>query len=164
MRPRLWIVVVAAIAVAACKGKDKAATGGQSAGQPPGQQGIGGMKMDSMPMGGGNMGMSGSAMMLMMRAHMDSMMRMSPGQMTGMMAAHDRIMSQMMDRMGADMRSMNMNGDAKWNALVDSVKTDLADLPGLQGEELSARMKAHAERVQRLITMHEGMMKGMDNK
>jgi hypothetical protein len=66
----------------------------------------------------------------------------------------------MMDRMGADMRGMNMSGDAQWNALVDSVKADLADLPGLQGRELSARMKAHGERVERLIAMHEGMMKG----
>jgi hypothetical protein len=71
------------------------------------------------------------------------------------------MMSQMMDRMGADMRRMNMSADAKWNSLVDSVKADLADLPGLQGKELSARMKAHTDRVQRLLAMHEGMMKGM---
>ena len=76
------------------------------------------------------------------------------------MAAHDQMMSQMMDRMGADMRSMNMTGDAKWNGLVDSVKADPADLPGLQGKELSTRMKAHADRVRRLISMHEGMAKG----
>jgi len=159
MRPMLWVVVVAAAAVAACKGKDQAS--GQPAGQPTGQQGMGSMRMDSMPMGEGNMGMGGSAMMPMMRAHMDSMMRMSPEQMTGMMAAHDRMMSQVMDRMGADMRSMSMSGDAKWNALVDSVKADLADLPGLQGKELPERMKAHTGRVQRLIAMHEGMIKGM---
>ena len=157
MRPTLWVVVVAA-AFAACKGQDRAP--GQGAGQPAGQQGTGSMNMDSMPMGGGNMGMGGSAMMSMMRAHMDSMMRMSPEQMTGMMAAHDRMMSQMMDRMGSDMRTMKMSGDAKWNGLVDSVKADLADLPGLQGRELSARMKAHADRVQRLLAMHEGMMQG----
>jgi hypothetical protein len=48
----------------------------------------------------------------------------------------------------------------RWNGLVDSVKADLAELPGLQGKELSARMKAHADRVQRLLAMHEGMMKG----
>jgi hypothetical protein len=92
---------------------------------------------------------------------MDSMTGMSPAQMSGMMAAHDRMMSQMMDRMGADMRSMHMNGDAKWNALMDSVKADLADLPALQGNELASRMKAHAARAQRLVVMHEGMMKGM---
>jgi kynureninase len=77
------------------------------------------------------------------------------------MTTHERMMSQMMDRMGADMRGMNMNGDAKWNALADSVKADLAELPGLRRGELVARMKAHTARVQRLIAMHEGMMKGM---
>lgn len=122
------------------------------------------MKMDSMSRVGDRMGMGGPDMMPMMEAHMDSMTRMSPEQMSAMMAAHDRMMSQMIDRMGADMRSMNMSADAKWNALVDSVKSDLADLPGLQGKELSARMKTHAERVRRLITMHEGMMKGMTAK
>jgi hypothetical protein len=157
MRPMLWILFLAVISGAACKSK------GQNAerAQPAAQQGMAGMKMDSMPMGGARMGMGDSTRMPMMRAHMDSMMRMPPGQMSGMMAAHDQMMSQMMERMGADMRSMSMSGDAKWNALVDSVKADLADLPGLQGKELSTRMKAHAERVQRLMTMHEGMMRGM---
>jgi hypothetical protein len=157
MRPMLWMLSVVVIAVAACKSKDQAGGRDRSADQ----QGMAGMRMDSMPMGGNQMGAGGAAMMPMMRAHMDSMARMSPGQMSGMMAAHERMMSQMMDRMGSDMRSMNMQAEAKWNGLVDSVKADLADLPGLQGEELSARMKAHAERVRRLIDMHEGMMKGM---
>jgi hypothetical protein len=156
MRPMLWILSVGVIAVAACNGKEQTAERAPAAGQ----QGTGGIKMDSMPMGGDHMGMGGSDMMPMMRAHMDSMMRMSPEQMSGMMAAHEQMMSQMMDRMGADMRGMNMSGDAKWSALADSVKADLADLPGLQGKEFSARMKAHTARVQRLIAMHEGMMKG----
>jgi hypothetical protein len=158
MRPTLWVVVVAA-AVAACKGKEQTPASGQSVEQAAGEQGEGGT-MDSMPMGGGNMGMNGSGMMPMMRAHMDSIMRMPPEQMTAMMAMHDQVMSQMMDRMGADMRGMHMSGDAKWNALTDSVKADLAELPALQGNELASRLKAHAARVQRLIAMHEGMMKG----
>jgi hypothetical protein len=157
MRPMLWILFAGVIAVGGCKGKNQAAEHAQ----PAGQQGMGGMKMDSMPMRGDHMGMGGSDMMPMMRAHMDSMTGMSPAQMSGMMAAHDRMMSQMMDGMGADMRRMNMSADAKWNSLTDSVKADLADLPGLQGKELSARMKEHAARVQRLIAMHEDMMKGM---
>jgi hypothetical protein len=156
MRSMLWILSVGVIVVAACKGSEQPA----ARAQPTGQQPMSGMSMDSMQMGGNGMGMGGSGMMPMMRAHMDSMMRMSPGQMAAMMAAHDRMMSHMMDRMGSDMRSMQMGGDAKWNDLVDSVKADLAELPGLQGKELSARMKAHADRVQRLLAMHEGMMKG----
>jgi len=153
----LWILSVGAIALAACKGGERPA----ERAQPAGQHATGGMGMDSMQMGGDHMGMGGSGMMPMMRAHMDSMMRMSPGQMSAMMAAHDRMMSQMMDRMGSDMRNMKMSGDSRWNGLVDSVKADLAELPGLQGKELSARMKAHADRVRRLLAMHEGMMKGM---
>jgi hypothetical protein len=155
MKSMLWtLYVAAATIVVACGGKEETA----DRAQPAGQQGMAGMKMDSMPMGGDHMG--GASMMPMMRAHTDSMMGMSPEQMSGMMAAHDRMMSQMMDRMGADMRGMNMGGDAKWNALVDSVKADLAELPGLQGKELSVRVKAHTGRVQRLVAMHEGMMKG----
>jgi hypothetical protein len=156
MRSMLWILSVGVTAVAACKGGERPA----ERAQPTGQQPTGGMSMDSMQMGGHDMGMGGPGMMPMMRAHMDSMMRMSSEQMSSMMAAHDRMMSQMLDRMGSDMRSMKMSGDAQWNSLVDSVKADLAELPGLQGKELSARMKAHADRVQRLLAMHEGMMKG----
>jgi hypothetical protein len=154
MRPILGMLTVGAIAIAGCKGKEQPAERAQAAGQ----EGMGQMKMDSMPMGDDRMG---PGIMTMMRAHMDSMAGMSPQQMSGMMAANDQLMSQMMDRMGADMRSMHMNGDAKWNALMDSVKADLADLPALQGNELASRMKAHAARAQRLVVMHEGMMKGM---
>ena len=157
MRSTLWILSVSAIALAGCKGGERP----DERAQPTGQQQTGAMSMDSMPMGGNHMGMGGSDMMPMMRAHMDSMARMPPAQMSAVMAAHDQMMSQMMDRMGSDMRNMKMSGDAKWNALVDSVKADLAELPGLQGKELSARMKAHADRVARLLAMHEGMMKGM---
>jgi hypothetical protein len=156
MRSMLWILSVGVITVAACKGGERPA----ERAQPTGQQPMGGMSMDSMQMGRNGIGMAGPGMMPMMRAHMDSMMRMSPGQMSAMMAAHDRVMSQMLDRMGADMRNMKMSGDAKWNRLVDSVKADLAELPGLQAKELTARMKAHADRVQRLLAMHEGMMRG----
>lgn len=122
-------------------------------------QGMSGMGMDSMRMGEGHVGMEGMGMMPMMGAHMDSMMRMSPEQMSQMMAMHERMMSQMMDRMGSDMRGMNMTGSAEWKALGDSVKQDLAELPGLQGQTLSARMRAHTDRVRRLLAMHENMMK-----
>ena len=83
----------------------------------------------------------------------------SPDQMSGMLAAHGRMMSRMMNGMGADMRGMQMSGDAGWNALVDSVKAGLAELPGLKGQALAAEMKAHAGRVERLMAMHEGMMR-----
>jgi hypothetical protein len=145
-------MLVGALAVAGCKGSgdraarpaDSAATAGHAdSGAHPG-----------MPMPGMER-MSG------MQAHMDSMARQSPQQMQEMMARHQELMSQMMDRMGADMRGMNMPGSPEWTALTDSVKQDLAELPGLSGQRLSTRMRAHADRVRRLIASHEQMMKGM---
>jgi hypothetical protein len=121
-----------------------------------GRMDSGGMGMGHMDSGG--MGMGGMNMMSGMRAHMDSMMRMSPQQMQAMMPKHEQMMSGMMDGMGSDMRGMNMSGSAEWSALSDSVKNDLADLPNLKGQQLSARMRAHAERVKRLIAMHQKMM------
>ncbi len=155
--------LVGTLVLAACGGKagEKAPA---TAGTPGGESAGGGMMqmpgMDSgKSMGRMHMNMRGMQMMPMMRAHMDSMMRMSPDQRRAMMAQHDAMMSRMMDQMGADMRNMNMTGDAQWNALNDSVKRDLADLPNLQGKAFTQRMQAHADRVTRLMAMHERMMK-----
>jgi hypothetical protein len=114
--------------------------------------------MDSGNMDMDGMNMPGMQMMPQMRAHMDSMMRMSPQQMQGMIAMHEQMMSRMMDGLGSDMRGMKMSGAPEWNALTDSVKRDLADLPNLKGQALSTRMRAHGDRVKRLIAMHEQMM------
>jgi hypothetical protein len=142
-------VIVALLASAACN-KPKEAPAGDSPS---------GMKMDS----GGMRGMSGmgnSGMMTIVQAQTDSMMRMTPDQMSGMMASHERMMSQMMDQMGSEMRQMKMSESKEWSALTDSVKQDLAELPSLKGQALSSRMRAHADRVRRLIAAHEQMMKG----
>jgi hypothetical protein len=142
--------VAAVLASAACnKPKDGQAADTQS-----------GMKMDSGQMQGMD-GMGNSGMMPMMQAHTDSMMRMNPEQMSRMMATHERMMSRMMDQMGSEMRQMKMAETPEWSALTDSVKQDLAELPNLKGQALSARMRAHAGRVQRLIKAHEQMIKGM---
>jgi hypothetical protein len=149
-----WALLVAALALAGCgRGGDRAdAT--RDTGGVMGRMDSGGMAMGDMPM-------QGMQMMSNMRAHMDSMMRMSPQQMQAMMARHEQMMSQTMDQMGGEMRQMKMSETPEWSALTDSVKQDLAELPSLNGQALSARMRAHARRVQRLITAHEGMMRGM---
>jgi hypothetical protein len=137
-----WAMLVGALAVVGCSGGDR-----------------GGRPADSASTAG--MPMQGMQMMSDMQAHMDSMARLSPQEMQARMAGHQEMMSRMMDGMGADMRGMNMPGSPEWNALTDSVKQDLAELPGLSGQPLSTKMRAHADRVRRLITSHEQMMKGM---
>jgi hypothetical protein len=119
-----------------------------------------GMAMDSSDMKGMS-GMGRSGMMATIPAHMDSMMQMPPGRMSQMMPGHERRMSQMMDQMGSEMRQMKMAETPEWSALSDSVRQDLAELPVLEGQALAARMRAHADRVQRLMREHEQMMKGM---
>jgi hypothetical protein len=147
MKPGRWLTLVGVVLLASCGG-----------GREEMADGMEGMK--GMDTAGGTQGMAmpGMQMMPMMRAHMDSMMGMSPQQMQAMMARHQDMMSRMMDGMGSDMRGMNMTASAEWTALTDSVKRDLAELPGLEGHALSDRMRAHTERVRRLIAMHEGMM------
>lgn len=144
------VLVLTRMALAGC--------GGGDAGKPAASGGIGGASSDTTSVGG-RMGMAGMNMIPMMREHMDSLTRMAPVQMSQMLATHERMMSQMM--VGRDMRGMNMGGNAEWTALSDSVRRDLADLPGLEGTALSERMQAHGDRVRRLLAAHESMMHGM---
>jgi PBP1b-binding outer membrane lipoprotein LpoB len=143
-------MTLTAIAAAGCSkaAKDEPAAGDQ------------GMVMDSGAMKG-MAGMGKTSMMPMMQAHMDSMMRMGPEQMSRTMGRHERMMSEMMDQMGGEMRQMKMSETEEWSALTDSLRRDLAELPSLKGQNLQTRMRAHGERVKRLMTAHEQMMKGM---
>lgn len=142
---RIWTVaVLGLLATTACgKKPDAAQASADTAGT----------------MGGMQMTMQGIEMMPMMRAHMDSLGTMPPAGMAAAMAAHQDLASRMMDAMGADMRGMNMQPDAAWTALGDSLRQDLANLPGLSGEALKNRVQAHIGRMQRMLAMHEGMMK-----
>ena len=116
--------------------------------------------MGNMP-GMQGMAMRSDSLMPMMRVHLDSLER-TPAQFAaGMLGAHDAMMSQMLDAMGADMTGMGMKPDPAWTALTDSIKRDLADLPTPSEQALDARLKAHIDRMRRLMAMHESMMRGM---
>jgi hypothetical protein len=138
-------LAIMVVTLAACGKKPQAAQA-----PPPGPGG---------QMGGMPMGMQGMQMMPLVQAHLDSVATMPPTQMAAMMAAHQDLMSRMMDAMGADMRGMHMQPDAAWASLSDSLRQDLADLPGLAGAALQARIQAHVARMRRMMTMHAGMMK-----
>ena len=110
-------------------------------------------------MGGMQMSMQGMTMMPLMRAHLDSLGVLPPARMAAVMSAHQDMASRMMDAMGADMRGMDMTPDAAWAALTDSLRQDLADLPGLSAGALTTRMQGHIGRMRRMMALHEGMMK-----
>lgn len=139
--------LAAVLALAAC---------GEKKGEPQ-QQAMPGM--GNMP-GMAGMTMQADSLMPMMRAHLDSLAR-TPAQFaTGMLVAHDAMASRMLDAMGAAMTGMGMKPDSAWAALTDSIRRDLADLPALSGRALDARLKAHIDRMRRLMAMHHGMMGG----
>ena len=158
MKAHYMTVIAALLASAACNKPKEAPAADSPGGMTMDSSKMRGMAMDSGRMDGMS-GMDQSSMMPMMQAHMDSMVKMSPEQMSAMMAGHEGKMSQMMDQMGGQMRQMKMSETPGWSALTDSVKQDLADLPGLKGQALSTRMRAHAERMKRLMAMHQQMMK-----
>lgn len=144
MRILRRVMLVAVLASVACDKKAADDT-------PPDQAG------DSRT--SGQMVMPGVPMIPAMRAHLDSMATMSPLELAGAMTAHQDLASRTMDAMGADMRAMGMQPDSAWAALSDSLRLDLAEMSGLSGAQLKARMDAHAERLRRIMTRHEGMMK-----
>jgi hypothetical protein len=160
-QPALLLALAFSLAGCGRSASDKEAARGDTSAAPP----AGGADTLKLSMGGMQMnGMQGMGMMATMRAHMDSMGRVSPEQMKAMMAGHEDLASRMMDAMGADMSGMHMTPDAAWTALADSVRQDLADLPALSGEALKRRMQAHMDRMQRLIARHQSMMEGMKSK
>ena len=113
--------------------------------------------MDNMP-GMAGMRMRSDSLMPTMRAHLDSLAALPGRASAEMLATHDARASVLLDAMGADMMMMGMKPNPAWTALTDSVRRDLTELPSLSGNALSAGMRAHVERVRRLLGMHETMM------
>lgn len=168
---RFATLAVTGISVlAACSSKgtsaENAATSADSGlaiKSPPGTDtaGMHGMKMDSTQRGKMG-GMMGNAMLDSMQGHMGMMMQgVTADQMKAMIPAHRQMVANMLSQLSADMRKMNMTGDAKWIALTDSVRQDLKRVPEMTGAELKSFMPQHGARVMRLMDMHHSMMGGM---
>lgn len=154
-----WMMLTGALWLGGCTGRSVGEkpgdTGTNAPGSETGMMYQRGMDSSGMPMGG----MPGIGLMTAMRSQMDSIAGMSPAQMQARMAAHRALSSQMMDAMGADMRSRHMTPGAGWSALSDSVRQDLAELPALSGAALQTRMRAHFDRMRRLMGQHDSMMR-----
>ncbi len=99
-----------------------------------------------MPMSTRSQGMAGP-----MRAYLDSVTTMSPDQQSAMMATHQNRVSGMLDAMSMDMQKMPMPAGSAWSSLADSVRQDLAQMPGMSGSALGDRMRAHLDRMRRLM-------------
>ncbi len=127
---------------------------------------LGSAEQDQMPMGGmagmrGMGGMQSSSMMQQMESQMGAMMSAEPDSAMAMMPGYRQMAANMLAQMNREMRQMNMEGDAAWNATVDSVRQDLTRMPEMTSEEMASSMDAHDARMNRLMEMHHSMMGAM---
>lgn len=110
------------------------------------------------------MPLRGTALIGPMRAHLDSLQAATGPALGAALPAHDARAAELLDAMGADMAMMGMSADSAWSALTDSVRLDLAALPGLSGPALLSRARAHVGRLRRLLAMHEQMTSTPGNR
>ena len=160
-RTSLGVLIVAPLA-SACTSKPAAstdtatrtaaasATDSAKAGAMSGMQGMQGMQ-----------GMMSRATMDSMHAEMQKMEGMTADQMAAMLPMHRQMAANMLSRMSAEMRSMNMPADPAWTATTDSVRQDLTRLPELSKEQLKEALPAHHARMMKLMQMHKDMMAKM---
>ena len=157
------VLAVGIVAVlAACGTPEEGQQGGQGAASKPGMgmDSPGGMQ-DMPGMGGDTGGMTDGGMMAEMQQHMQRMMGAGADSMRAMMPMHRQMTANMLSRLNREMRDMNMTGDDRWTATVDSIRQDLVRMADMSGEELRAAMPAHRDRVMRLLEMHRDMMGNM---
>jgi hypothetical protein len=106
-----------------------------------------------------SMNMRADSLMPAMHAHLDSLALMPGDRLRSVISAHEAMASKMLHAIGGDMTAMGVKADSAWRTLRDSVERDLADLPALRGAPLEQRVKAHIDRLKRLLAMHEIMMR-----
>jgi hypothetical protein len=167
MRTRLASLLVAAVfttLAAACGGGDAASdadsAGGMSQGMPGMDAGMQGMPGMAGMGGGGGMAMDSAMMarMSQMQQHMTTMAALGVDSMMAMLPLHRQMTANELAEMNLEMQKMKMAPDSGWNALVDSVRTDLRTMPGMSGTSLHSMMPQHVARMMRLMQMHRDMM------
>lgn len=103
--------------------------------------------------------LQGAPMMPAMTAHMDSLSA-RPAMLHDRMAAHTAMTEHFVAATRADAASLGAPGSASYDALADSVLTDLKTLATAQGAAWDMVAKAHLDRVHRLMAAYDGMAVG----
>ena len=109
--------------------------------------------------------MGSDALMVRMRQHMVMMQGQHADTGQAALAMH-RMGAQMLAQMEKDRENAKLPADPRWTALLDSVRKDMAAMPGLRGGMMHGRgrgmmsesMTAHRDRMMRLMDMHESRL------
>jgi hypothetical protein len=154
--PIVALLVASALALSACADDgegDRPMDTGEMPADMPHRDGPPGM--GSMDMAAGTMQDMTSHMQMMQNVSADSMMTLMP--------AHRQMGETMLEQMDEEMRAMNMQPDAQWNATADSIRQDMTRMPDMSAAELQAFMPEHRARMMRLMDMHRAMMRSMQH-
>jgi hypothetical protein len=155
---RSLVILVSALSLAACSGKDTAADANadqtpMAASDTGAMSGMSGMQ--------GMQAMGDGSMMQQMQTHMRMMDGAAADSIAFLLPTHRQMVANMIAQFNKDMRDMNMASDNAWNATVDSLRQDLTRMPEMQTSELQQLMSAHRIRVTRLMESHRKMMSDM---
>jgi hypothetical protein len=109
--------------------------------------------------------MGSGALMAQMRQHMMSMQAAHADTGQAALARH-RMGAQMLAQMEKDIEAAKLPVDPGWSALLDSVRQDMATMPGMRGGMMrgqgrgmmSGAMTAHRDRMMRLMDLYENRM------
>jgi hypothetical protein len=156
--PFVALLVTSVLALSACADdgeSDRAMETGEMPADMPqrdGTPGSGGMDMA---------GMQSAGMMQDMTSHMQMMQNVSADSMMTLIPVHRQMGENMLEQMHEEIRAMNMQPDAQWNATADSVRHDMTRMPAMSAAEMQTFMPEHRARMMRLMEMHRSMMSSM---
>jgi hypothetical protein len=85
-----------------------------------------------------------------MRSHLGVLEAAGGDEMVPMIPGHRQRVEALVTQLGTQ-----AGANARWTALADSVRQDLARMPGMTAADLEGLMDPHASRVRRLLTMAE---------
>ncbi len=149
---------VVLVAMGACVDRAEPATGMTETAAPINQRTPGGMGSAGSMNGTG--GHPGTYMMGDMTAYMHEMDGMRTDSLQSRMPMHRERVDSMLVQMNRDMSTRNMTADPRWDAAVDSIRSDLTRMPGMSGAELETFMSEHHDRVMRMMETHRTMTSG----
>jgi hypothetical protein len=146
------------LAMGACVAREEPATELTETAAPVSQQRAGGMGSAGSMNGPG--GHTGTYMMGDMTAYMHEMDGMRSDSLQGRMPMYRERVDSMLVQMNRDMSARNMPVDARWDATVDSIRSDVTRMHGMSAVELETFMSGHHDRVMRMMETHRTMMSG----
>jgi len=74
-----------------------------------------------------------------------------PATVADKLPAHEQLVTRMLDTFESRIRAMHVTADPAWTSVIDSVRTDLVQLPKLPSASLATFLPQHLNRVMRIV-------------